>query len=174
MNPLITLLLGATNTDRDITNYLSARQNPIASGAGRVLNSILNFEDRVENGAQNLLSNLAGRFFGSGQGAPLPGWMEGANLGPPRELGFPDQGYTPPDFSGLTPRQGENNLYGQGQGMMRASRGQRSGVGTRGGHTMASDAAAQQTVSGWRDSANQALLNNAQRAYQARAQTIMR
>lgn len=177
MNPLITALLSATGADRQIADYLASRDNRFVSSIGRGLGRVVDFDDRITRGAQDAATSLLGRLFGgSREGAPLPGWMEGNNLGPPRELGFaPTEGYTPPDFSGLMPRQGENNLYGQGQGMMRAPRqGQRSGVGVGGGRTIATGDAAQGMFAGMRNASQQQMMNEAQRAYQLRAQSIMK
>lgn len=103
------------------------------------------------------------RGLGSRPGAPLPQWMnpgfpgaDALNAGPPRPA------YTLPDFSGLLPPgQGPNDLYGQGQGMMRAPPPMPTrGVGTRGGEVVARGQAARDFVGGLRDSMNQQNLQN--------------
>lgn len=110
-------------------------------------------------------SGIRQRMMGNGQGAPLPSWMnpgfpgaDALNAGPPRPA------YTLPDFSGLMPPgQEPNDLYGRGQGMMRAPSAPvmpTRGVGTRGGEVVARGQAARDFVGGLRDSMNQQNLQN--------------
>lgn len=94
-------------------------------------------------------------------GSPLPEWMSPNFMGPdpsarPNPMG---SGYVPPDFSGLVPQQGNNDLYGQGQGMMRAPPpAPTRGVGTRGGEVVARGQAARDFVEGYRNSLNQQMM----------------
>lgn len=119
----------------------------------------------MQQGAEGLGRGLSNLFRRSQSGQPLPSWMargypgaDALNAGPPRPA------YTLPDFSGLMPpSQGPNDLYGQGQGMMRAPSAPvmpTRGVGTRGGEVVARGQAAQNFVGGLRDSMNQQNLQN--------------
>jgi hypothetical protein len=109
------------------------------------------------------------RGLGSRSGAPLPSWMNPNFVGPdpsatPSSL---PAGYVPPDFSGLTPQQAENNLYGQGSGMMRGPQSPTRGVGTRGGEVMARGQAARDMVESMRGGGAQNQRNLAAQARNA-------
>lgn len=112
----------------------------------------------LRQGAEAAGRGLSGLFRRNPSGAPLPEWMnpgfpgaDALNAGPPAPA------YTLPDFSGLMPPgQGPNDLYGQGQGMMRNPPPMPTrGVGTRGGEVVARGKAARDFVGGFRDSMNQ-------------------